>query len=121
MGATLIQTNSDEFSVLKKSTLLYLEDDEDIRKETLVIFEKYFKKVYSAEDGKIGLNVYSLHKDEIDIILTEYNEKNTLTRNKENHPQRTQTEKTKLTMKKKDNPNKIQNKTQKHQNKRQTN
>ena len=71
--ATLIQTNSDEFSVLKKSTLLYLEDDEDIRKETLVIFEKYFKKVYSAEDGKIGLNVYSLHKDEIDIILTDIN------------------------------------------------
>ncbi len=34
------QTNNTEFSVLKNSTLLYLEDDEVIRKETFSIFEK---------------------------------------------------------------------------------
>ena len=71
--ATLSQTSSSEFNILKESTLLYLEDDETIRKETLSIFEKFFKKVYSAEDGKIGLEKYNTHKNEIDIILTDIN------------------------------------------------
>jgi len=69
--ATQIQFNPSEFSVLKDSTLLYLEDDEIIRKETISIFESFFKKIYSAEDGKLGLEQYHLHKNEIDIILTD--------------------------------------------------
>ncbi|PLY06640.1 MAG: hypothetical protein C0625_08620 [Arcobacter sp.] len=67
------QTNSHEFEILKNSTLLYLEDDEIIRKETLSVFEKFFKKVYVGEDGQIGLDIYKSHIDEIDIILTDVN------------------------------------------------
>ncbi len=72
---TLNQTNEDTFSssILKQATLLYLEDDEVIRSETLSIFEKLFKKVYTAEDGKIGLELYNTHKNEIDIVLTDIN------------------------------------------------
>ncbi len=69
--ATLNQTNSNEFGILKDSTLLYLEDDEIIRKETLSIFQKFFKKVYTAENGKTGFEEYTLHKKEIDIVLTD--------------------------------------------------
>ena len=65
--------NNTEFTVLKDSSILYLEDDEVIRKETSSIFEKIFKKVYTAEDGIIGLNLYNLEKDNIDIILTDIN------------------------------------------------
>lgn len=71
--ATQIQFNPSEFNILKDSTLLYLEDDEIIRKETISIFESFFKKIYSAEDGKLGLEEYHLHKKEIDIILTDIN------------------------------------------------
>lgn len=72
---TLNLTKSPDFknSILKNSTLLYLEDDEVIRKETKSIFEKVFKKVYVGEDGQFGLDLYSEHKDEIDIILTDIN------------------------------------------------
>ena len=69
--ATTEQTDSLNFKILKKSTLLYIEDDEIIRKETLSVFEKFFKKVHVGEDGKIGLDKYKSHKDEIDIILTD--------------------------------------------------
>ena len=69
--ATLNQINSIELGILKKSTLLYLEDDEIIRKETLSVFQKSFKNVYSAQNGKIGLEKYNLYKNEIDIILTD--------------------------------------------------
>ena len=65
--------NSTEFTVLKDSSILYLEDDEVIRKETSSIFEKIFKKVYTAEDGLVGSNLYNLEKDNIDIILTDIN------------------------------------------------
>lgn len=65
--------NSNEFTVLKDSSILYLEDDEVIRKETSSIFEKMFKKVYTAEDGLAGLNLYNLEKENIDIILTDIN------------------------------------------------
>ena len=72
---TLTQTNSNNFadSILQQSTLLYLEDDDIIRKETLSIFEKVFKKVYVGNDGKQGLDTYNLQKNEIDIILTDIN------------------------------------------------
>lgn len=72
---TLSQTNNPDFknSILKDSTLLYLEDDEVIRKETQSIFEKIFKKVYVGEDGQVGLDLYNNHKNEISIILTDIN------------------------------------------------
>lgn len=66
-------TNTADFSVLSNSTLLYLEDDEVIRKETFSIFEKIFKKVLVAEDGEKGLHLYNEKKDEIDIVLTDIN------------------------------------------------
>ena len=72
---TLNQTENPDFknSILKESTLLYLEDDEIIRKETQSIFEKIFKKVYVGEDGQVGLDLYNSHKSQIDIILTDIN------------------------------------------------
>lgn len=72
---TLNQTDNPDFknSILKESTLLYLEDDEVIRKETQSILEKVFKKVYTGEDGQIGLDLYNNHKNEISIILTDIN------------------------------------------------
>lgn len=74
--ATSNQTNTNfsvEDSILKRSTLLYLEDDETIGQETFSIFEKVFGKVYFGKDGQEGIDLYNNHKNEIDIILTDIN------------------------------------------------
>jgi PAS domain S-box-containing protein len=74
--ATSNQTNTNfsvEDSILKRSTLLYLEDDETIGQETFSIFEKVFGKVYFGKDGQERIDLYNNHKNEIDIILTDIN------------------------------------------------
>ena len=59
--------------MLKTITLLYVEDDEIIRNQTISLFDKIFKKVYIAEDGSIGLDIYNNNQDDIDIIVTDIN------------------------------------------------
>ncbi|MEA3554177.1 MAG: response regulator [Campylobacterota bacterium] len=56
---------------LKTITLLYVEDDDTIRNQTFSLFEKIFKKVYVACDGQVGLDTYSKHQDNIDIIVSD--------------------------------------------------
>ena len=58
---------------LKTITLLYVEDDELIRKQTATLFEKIFKKLYLAEDGQSGLETFIAHKDDIDVVVTDIN------------------------------------------------
>ncbi|RXJ88308.1 hypothetical protein CRV01_12890 [Arcobacter sp. CECT 8983] len=58
-------------TILNQSTLLYLEPDEQIRKDTLSVFEKIFKKILVGSDGKEGLELFQDHKSEIDLILTD--------------------------------------------------
>ncbi|WP_044414901.1 response regulator [Halarcobacter anaerophilus] len=71
----LLKQNNSSFNsnVLNQAKILYVEDDELIRKETLNIFENFFKKVYVAQDGKEGLDSYYKNRDKIDIILTDIN------------------------------------------------
>ncbi|AXH10447.1 hypothetical protein CP960_12140 [Malaciobacter halophilus] len=58
---------------LKQITVLYVEDDNVIRAQTLSVFEKIFKKVYVGKDGKQGVNLFYNHKDELDVIVTDLN------------------------------------------------
>jgi len=58
---------------LKTITVLYVEDDELIRVQTKTVFEKVFKKIFTAVDGEEGLKAYNEHKDEIDIVVTDIN------------------------------------------------
>ncbi len=58
-------------TILNESTLLFLEPDEQIRKDTLSTLEKVFKKVLVGSDGKEGLDLFHTHKSEIDLIITD--------------------------------------------------
>lgn len=58
---------------LNTITLLYVEDDEMVRTQTLNLFEKIFKKVYSANDGKEGLEKFIKNQNEIEIIVSDIN------------------------------------------------
>jgi len=60
---TLIEDN------LKKTTLLYVEDDKLIRNELTEILEDEVHQLYVATNGQEGLELYKKHKP--DIILTD--------------------------------------------------
>jgi len=59
--------------ILKESAIdlsvLYVEDDPDVRAGIEVILAKFFKKVVVAEDGKEGLKKYK--EEEFDVVLTD--------------------------------------------------
>ncbi len=59
--------------LLKKYTLLYVEDDDVIRTELSSLLENFFNKVFVAKDGKDGLRTYLTNQDNIDIILSDIN------------------------------------------------
>ena len=59
--------------LLKRLKILYVEDDNIIRSELSQLLSNFFDIVYTAKDGKEGLEVYLQNKDEIDIILSDIN------------------------------------------------
>ncbi len=59
--------------LLKRLTLLYVEDDDNVRNELKKLLSSFFNKIYTAHDGKEGLSLYSEKKDEIDIIIADIN------------------------------------------------
>lgn len=58
---------------LKSISILYVEDDDLVREQTFNLFDKLFKNVFVAIDGQDGLEKFNLHKDDIDIIVTDIN------------------------------------------------
>lgn len=53
--------------MLKQYTLLYVEDEIEVRKDMEEYLSSYFKKVYVAPDGKKALELY--HKQRPDVLL----------------------------------------------------
>ena len=58
---------------LKTITILYVEDEEEVRGPTSKAFEKLFKKVYIAKDGEEGFLTFNKYKNEIEIIVSDIN------------------------------------------------
>ena len=54
---------------LKKLTLLYVEDEESIRKPFKMMIERYFKKVLIGTNGKEGLEIFK--SNSIDIVVSD--------------------------------------------------
>jgi len=65
------------YKVTKGLTLLFVEDDEQLRIKMASMFDELFKRVDIAENGKEGLNKYqeSLQKDKrpYDLVITDIN------------------------------------------------
>jgi len=55
--------------ILKNYTILYVEDDEEVRKVAVEYLERICQKVFQAENGKVALNVWRDEKP--DIIITD--------------------------------------------------
>jgi PAS domain S-box-containing protein len=60
-------------NLLKRLTLLYVEDDDVIRLELSQLLMSFFSTVHIAKNGKEGLRTYLENQDKIDLILTDIN------------------------------------------------
>ncbi len=58
-------------NILDNLTILYVEDDESIKKNTIVTLELLNAIIIEASNGKEGLEKFNEHIDEIDIIITD--------------------------------------------------
>lgn len=59
--------------ILQDISVLYVEDENDVREFTSKLLGSLVKKVYAAENGLIGLETFEEHKDEIDLIVSDIN------------------------------------------------
>lgn len=60
-------------SILKNITILYAEDEKDLREVTHQILKGFTKKQYVAQNGQEGLELFKEHENEIDLIITDVN------------------------------------------------
>ena len=60
-------------SILKNITILYAEDEKDLREVTHQILKGFTKKQFVAQDGAEGLELFKQHENEIDLIITDVN------------------------------------------------
>jgi len=61
---------------LSKVTILYVEDEDETRKEFVEVFECFFKEVLVASDGYEALNIYKnamQNQKEVDVIISDIN------------------------------------------------
>lgn len=62
---------SKSLNILKLCNILYLEDEENIRKNILQILKFIFKDVFEASNGIDGLEIFK--NNQIDFILSDIN------------------------------------------------
>jgi two-component system response regulator VanR len=55
-------------ALLKKYTILYVEDELNIQKNMAEYLEGYFREVYVASDGEEGLKMYDLHRPNVLLL-----------------------------------------------------
>jgi diguanylate cyclase (GGDEF)-like protein len=60
-------------SILKNITILYAEDEKDLREVTHQILKGFTKKQFVVENGQEGLEVFKKYENEIDLIITDVN------------------------------------------------
>lgn len=59
--------------ILKTISVLYVEDENDVREFTAKLLDSLLKKVYVAEDGLEGLKIFEENKNDIDLIISDIN------------------------------------------------
>ena len=59
--------------VLKTISVLYVEDENDVREFTSKLLTSLLRKVYVAQDGQEGLKIFEENKNDIDLIISDIN------------------------------------------------
>ncbi len=63
----------DNIDILKNITILYAEDEADLRDVTSSILKSFTKNQYIATNGKEAYELFLKYEDEIDLIITDIN------------------------------------------------
>lgn len=58
---------------LEKLTILYVEDQEEIKNFTSEILKSFVKEVFVANNGLEGLEIFKNNKESIDVVITDIN------------------------------------------------
>jgi diguanylate cyclase (GGDEF)-like protein len=59
--------------ILKSISILYVEDENDVRVFTSKLLTSLLRKVYTAKDGQEGLDIYKENQNDIDLIVSDIN------------------------------------------------
>jgi diguanylate cyclase (GGDEF)-like protein len=59
--------------ILKNISILYVEDENDVREFTSKLLTSLLKNVFSAKDGQEGIETYTKNVDIIDLVVTDIN------------------------------------------------
>lgn len=60
-------------TILKDISVLYVEDEKDVREFTSNLLSSLLKKVYTAQDGQEGLDLFKENQSNIDLIISDIN------------------------------------------------
>ena len=60
-----------DYEHLKNITILYCEDEIELRELTTELLSNYTKKVYCSNNGQEALEIYKKYSNEIDLIITD--------------------------------------------------
>ena len=60
-------------TILKDISVLYVEDEKDVREFTSNLLSSLLKKVYTAQDGQEGLDLFRENQNNIDLIISDIN------------------------------------------------
>jgi YesN/AraC family two-component response regulator len=64
-----MKTNKKEIEILKTITVLYVEDEEEIQQQLSVFLESKIGALYTALDGRKGLELFRKYKP--DVVITD--------------------------------------------------
>jgi YesN/AraC family two-component response regulator len=62
-----------DIALLRQTKILFAGDNDELRKTQLEVFNRLFKKVYTAKDGREAIKVFLENKNEIDVIVSDIN------------------------------------------------
>src|SRR5574344_1802288 len=63
----------DNIEILKNITVLYVEDEQDLREVTSSILKSFTRNQYIATNGQEGYELFLKYEDDIDIIISDIN------------------------------------------------
>jgi signal transduction histidine kinase len=59
--------------MFKDISVLYVEDNKEVRESIAYLLVTFFKELFTAKNGRDGLETYKKNQDNIDIIITDIN------------------------------------------------
>jgi DNA-binding response OmpR family regulator len=67
----------EKYELLRKKTILYVEDDLTLQRNSKQVLDNFFDEILIASDGDEAIDIYMENQNRIDLIITDINMPNT--------------------------------------------